>query len=67
MAGKIQWGKKDFFDVINAHKSYDRVVVAAVWLILAHSFGINSVSVCCGYKIYWGYILTITSRCLVYF
>lgn len=33
-----------FFDVIDTHKSYDRVVVAAVWLILAHSFGINSVS-----------------------
>lgn len=46
MAGKTPWGKK-MFGVIDTHTFYDRVVVAAVWLILAHSFGINSVSDCC--------------------
>lgn len=42
-------GEKKGFNGIDTHKSCDRVVVAAVWLILAHSFGINSVSDYCGY------------------
>lgn len=63
MAGKAQWKKKTF-SLIDTHKSYDRVVVAAVWLILAHSFGINSVSKCCGSI--GNKVLTIAPRCLAY-
>lgn len=57
-------GEKKVFNDIDTHKSCDRVVVAAVWLILAHSFGINSVSDSCRYM--ENNVLIIVPRCLVY-
>jgi hypothetical protein len=51
--------------IVDTHISYDRVVVVAVWLILAHTFGINSVSDHC---IFVGdSVLTMAPRCSVYF
>lgn len=63
MAGKSQWEKK-MFRMDDTHTFYDRVVVAAVWLILAHSFGINSVSNCC--RLMDNDVLTKAPRCSAY-
>lgn len=64
MAGKVQWEKK-MCRMIDTNTYYDRVVVAAVWLILAHSFGINSVSKCC--RSMGNDVLTKAPRCSAYF